>query len=526
MSFTEKSPVISWAREADRMAFVYYDDGKWTVWAVDNPRTLRKQPFRVQSAVVASLPGTSARRAGRGRCDRQRPPHRRARRRRTQHDVRLRRPAPVGVSPRRRPARCRGRAGGRARRRRGVAISVAALLDSAAFALPDPSTFKDKKYDATLRAEYVERPQVTYAQNNFGRGVFGGTTIVLADMLGNHQLALSAAVNGRIDEAQVFVGFQSLANRFQYATGFQQAPIFLLQSQTQSNDTSSYALSRFIVREGFFNGSYPLNRFARVELGGSLYSIERATQYLSASAMTGFAYYVDSVANRSTLNFINPFVAYVSDNTLFGMTGPIFGRRMRFEAGPTLGGAQWMHVAADYRRYDPIVFNYLTFATRAQVDLSMGRDEMEFPKYIGQPFYVRGYDHSTYGSLGGCGSLAGTGGSCSATELLGSRFALANVELRFPIVRSAYFGLLPFAFPPIEGLFFYDIGAAWKGGQSLSLTRPDNYDYTKQRYFLSSHGFGIRVNVFNIAIIRWDYAIPHDGASRKGYWVWTLGSSY
>jgi hypothetical protein len=58
------------------------------------------------------------------------------------------------------------------------------------------------------------------------------------------------------------------------------------------------------------------------------------------------------------------------------------------------------------------------------------------------------------------------------------------------------------------------------------LTKPDNYDYTTQRHFLTSHGFGIRVNLFNIAIVRWDYAIPHDAASKKGYWVWTLGSSY
>jgi outer membrane protein assembly factor BamA len=414
-------------------------------------------------------------------------------------------------------------------------ISVAALLDSAALALPDPNTFKERKYSPTLHPEYVSRPQIGYAQDNFGRGVFGGTTVILADMLGNHQLALSAAINGRIDEAQVFVGFQSLSNRFQYETGFEQSPIFFLQGATQSDlgngvFVNSTALSRFIVRQGFFDGSYPLSRTSRVEVGVSLNSIERSTEYLSSAAnlLTGVStgYYVDSTVNRSTLTYAQPTVAFVSDNTLFGSTGPIYGRRMRFEIGPTVGGAKWMHYAADYRRYDPIFFNYLTFATRVQTDISVGPDEMEFPKYIGRPFYVRGYDSQSSQSTG-CGGLVSDPTACAATQLLGSRVAFGNAELRFPILSNAIFGPLAFAIPRVDGLFFYDIGAAWSSAQTLHLTQPANYDFTKERYFVSSHGFGIRVNAFNIAIIRWDYAIPHDGVNRgKGYWVWTLGSSY
>jgi hypothetical protein len=539
MSFTEQSPVISWAREADRMAFVYYDDGKYTVWGVDNPRLLKKQPFRGPATIIADeTPVVS--------------------------DAISQRPSPLGVrsltalfdsAGRRMSAyRADGRlrmastipADARAGNRGG--ISVSALLDSATLALPDVSSFSDKEYSATLRAEYVDRPQIGYAQDNFGRGVFGGTTIVLADMLGNHQLAISGAINGRIDEAQVFVGFRSLANRFQYSTGFRQEPIFFTQdaSLTQTGAgqyIQRYQLSRYIIREGFFNGAYPLNRFSRLEVGTSVNSIERATEYLSRVIDLTFdsGFFVDSIADRSTLTYVNPYVAYVSDNTLFGLTGPIYGRRMRLEMGPTLGNANWMHYGVDYRRYDPIFFNFLTFATRVNADLSIGEDEMEFPKYIGRPFFVRGYDREVSAS-GACGTLASNPSACSAVQLLGSRVAFANAELRFPLLRSAYFGLLPFAFPPVEGLFFFDVGAAWRGGkqctaeefqsgavrcgQRLHLTKPDNYDYTTQRYFLSSHGFGIRLNLFNIAIVRWDYAIPHDAVSKKGFWVWTLGSSY
>jgi outer membrane protein assembly factor BamA len=180
---------------------------------------------------------------------------------------------------------------------------------------------------------------------------------------------------------------------------------------------------------------------------------------------------------------------------------------MRFEAGPTLGGVRWMRYMADYRRYDPIIFNFLTLATRVTADIAAGPDEMEFPKYIARPFFVRGYDREQFQNVQ-CNVLVTDPTACSATQLLGSRVAYANAELRFPLIRRLDLGLLPISLPPIEGLFFYDVGAAWERGQSLSLTQPEDYDFTKQRYFLSSYGMGVRMNLFNIAVVRWDYAIP------------------
>ena len=56
---------------------------------------------------------------------------------------------------------------------------------------------------------------------------------------------------------------------------------------------------------------------------------------------------------------------------------------------------------------------------------------------------------------------------CSAIQLLGSRVAFANAELRFPLVRRFDLGLLPISLPPVDGLFFYDIGLAWSSGQNV-----------------------------------------------------------
>jgi outer membrane protein assembly factor BamA len=184
----------------------------------------------------------------------------------------------------------------------------------------------------------------------------------------------------------------------------------------------------------------------------------------------------------------------------------------------------------DLRRYDAIIFSFLTFATRVYGDLAVGPGEQRSPNYLGNPYWIRGYDRESYESAdcgtNGANATNNSAATCSAVQLLGSRMLVANAELRFPLVRRFDLGILPLALPPIDGLFFYDAGMAWSSGQDVSLTQPDNYDFTRQRFPLRSFGYGVRMNLFNIAILRWDYAVPRDGIRTKGYWVFSIGPSY
>ena len=107
-------------------------------------------------------------------------------------------------------------------------VSVAQLLDSAALALPDTTEFKSYGYRIGYQPEYVSRPNIGYGADNFGRGVFGGTTIVLSDLLGDHRLAFSGQVNGRISEAFLLAAFTSMGRRLQYTTGVMQQPVWYL----------------------------------------------------------------------------------------------------------------------------------------------------------------------------------------------------------------------------------------------------------------------------------------------------------
>src|SRR5215210_7812794 len=43
---TPLSPVLSWAPQADRLAFVYFEKGKYDVYTLANPRSLKRTPYR------------------------------------------------------------------------------------------------------------------------------------------------------------------------------------------------------------------------------------------------------------------------------------------------------------------------------------------------------------------------------------------------------------------------------------------------------------------------------------------------
>ncbi|MCC7194723.1 MAG: PD40 domain-containing protein [Gemmatimonadaceae bacterium] len=551
-SVTENSPAMTWARQADKLAFVYMDNGEYTIWSLSNPRQYRGDPYREPAPVVAlgaapAASGTAAARPAAAPGDsaasaqaeaaqavralaqkavdaaRDSTSGRRLSLYRTGDSLRPSALLPPPGAPGSQPA-----------------TSVAALLDSAALALPSESSLKEEPYKPTLRPEYISRPSIGYAQENYGRGVYGGTTLIFGDLLGNRQLAVSASLNGRLEEAQGFFAFQNSARRVTWAVGALQTPYFFLSNYAQTGfDQNGVAsqyqtLERFVIRQGFLQGAYPLNRFNRIELGSQFTSIDRASMFLSQQFSVygyGSGVYVDSIRGSGTLNYLSPYTAYVSDNALQGLTGPIYGHRYRLELRPNLAGdSSWVNYLVDARRYDAILFNFLTLATRFNADLAVGRGELRYPKYIGYPYYIRGYDRENYNSAD-CGTNGSDGKSssastCSLVQLLGSRVVIANAELRFPLIRRFDLGILPISLPPIDGAFFYDAGMAWSSGQQPSLTQPDNYDFTRQRFMLRSYGYGIRMNLFNIAVLRWDYAVPRDGFYRQGHWQFSIGPSY
>jgi hypothetical protein len=513
---TDYSPAISWAHHADRLAYSYFDNGQYTVWSINNPRGLKGSPVR--DVVVASKTRATAAPSSDGA-----------------YDVSL---ADGSGSFLYRTA------GGEVRGSANLpltgdtlapSVSIAALLDSADLALPDTLRFRRHGYSAALQPDFTARPSVGYVPDNTnqGRSFFGGSTVVMSDLLGNHRLAASAELNGRLSESRLFLGYTNLARRWQYSGGFSQSPYYFLTADSLSPQSSSLAIetqeiTTYIARQVFAVTAFPFSRFTRLEIGGGFNNVDRTRWSVSRQITDGTAttpFHLDAIHSSPTLNYFDGQVALVSDNTIFGNTGPLMGRRFRLQVSPVGGALNWIQTLVDYRRYDPIVFSYLTVASRLYGDISMGPDENVFPKYIARPDFVRGYDRNS--SFNPCTTVGANPTTCNAVELLGSRVAVGNVELRFPLLRRIELGVAPVDVPPIDGLFFFDAGVAWSKDQALFLYRPpDLFNVATQRYPLRSYGAGLRVNLFNYAILRWDYAIPLDAPGHHRFWTWSLWPSF
>ena len=110
-------------------------------------------------------------------------------------------------------------------------------------------------------------------------------------------------------------------------------------------------------------------------------------------------------------------------------------------------------------------------------------------------------------------------------RLLGTRIAVGNAELRFPLL---YGGLafLPAGFPPIEGALFYDVGVAWDDASTVKWHRDAGDDPLNVRTPSQTFGAGARMNVFGIMILRVDYSIPQERSAFKGYWTLSLGPAF
>ena len=486
---TETSPAISWARHADRLAFTYFSNAKYTIWTVDRPDTLAREPVRASDVAAVAL-----------------------------------QPRPVkrdSISLRERPE--------------STTVTVAEMLDSMTIGLPDTTGFRDGPSGLHFRPDYVARPTIGYAPDSYGRNLFGGATVVVSDMLGDHRVAVSGAINGRASEAQLYVGFTNLAHRWHYTAGFAQSPFYFLTGDTVSTNPGKPSagiehqeISTYVARQVYGLAAYPLDRFTRIEVGGGFNNIDRERWFISRSLSNGVSvspFRFDSTFRDHSLDYVDAQLAYVFDNSVYSTTGPIAGNRYRLQVTPVVGAYDWLEYLADYRRYDPIIFNYITVATRLYANVAIGRDETAFPKYIARPDFVRGYDRNNqfYTS---CSAVSGSAINCGALQLLGSRVMVANAELRFPVIRNVNLGVLPISLPSVDGAIFYDEGLAWSRGQTVYASRPQNYDLTRERYPLRSYGLSLRLNLFNYALVTWDYAIPLDQPGRHGFWTWSLWPSF
>jgi Tol biopolymer transport system component len=536
---TPLSPVLTWAARADRMAFVYYEDGQYSVYSVENPRSLRRTPYHGPvTQPLVSLLATEDRGPVAPAPAMVSPASTGA----TIDAALTNAPPPVaggGSSIYRSSGGFRPSASPQPAESSAVPalVTVRALLDSATLALPDTNEFSFKPYKVRFTADYMVRPTVGYQRDNFGRGFFGGTAIALSDILGNHAVVLAGSINGRVSEAQFLGVYVNQSRRLNWAAGFSQDPLYFYggsdwtriedpDTPGDSLDVFSSRVRRFVIRDAFAESYYPFDRFNRLELGFHAVNISEATlAFQTLYDATGNPIDQRLVSGGGpSATYVQPSLAHVHDNTLFGYVGPFAGSRSRLSISPAIGSWHFTAGLADYRRY--LFFRPFTIAFRGMVFGRFGRDADRFPIFLGNTDLLRGY---TAGSLRDHECLADPNQQVTCPELdqlIGSKIAVTSVELRFPLTRSLVLGFLPVGFPPIEGALFYDMGMAWDDASIIKWNRSETEDPVLVRTPLRSWGASVRANMLGFMILRFDYTKPLDRAYKKSYWTISLGPTF
>ncbi len=402
--------------------------------------------------------------------------------------------------------------------------------------LPE-SVYRNDSGEYRIRKYKIKfSPDLIFGQAGFNTlyGFQGNTQFSFSDMLGDHRMTFGTNLFFDLKNSSFFGSYQYLARRTDYGvTAFHTGYTFITDYVDEETDPDNPrpgfdgrgdSFVRFRYFGGSLGASRPVDKFNRIDFGVSQFALARETSL--ASGIDGVT--KEETVGPTTRSYNTVFnAALTTDNSLFTLFGPFDGRRASIgvTASPGYGanGLQFVSAAIDVRKYWWFA-KYYAFAVRGSGGATWGRDP--------QRFFVGGLDNWIAPRFTNGDILVNTFEDFLATfvspvrgsdyyELQGTRYAVANMELRFPLIHVMQLGFpLPLFLQQIRGVTFLDVGAAW-GSSYRYVDRFGNVQlnerkfnwYTPEladggKYFQdirAGYGFGIRA-FLGFFVLRYDLA--------------------
>lgn len=325
-------------------------------------------------------------------------------------------------------------------------------------------------------------------------GIRGQSVFAFSDYTGDHQLILATDLVNTIDQSNI--QFYYLYNRLKVNMG-----VGIFHTKNYYIDAYDHLFSdRLYGATSYF--TYPFSKFFRAELSASQYFIDRK-----------FHDSDDPRNSRSTKATVAEF-SLVQDNILWGITGPINGRRSRLD----ISGAKdffdsnnisYYSVEFDYRKYWHIRGLFST-AFRFSGGASWGSSPKRYflggtTNYIGQTVVdAQVYNEENLYFSDVVTPLRGF----EYYELTGTRYFLSNFEFRYPFIDYLKVDFpLPMAIRYVTGAWFFDLGSAWENDSAWRGASSAGGAHLQD--IKSAFGFGIRANL-GIFVLRYDLAWKTD----------------
>lgn len=359
-------------------------------------------------------------------------------------------------------------------------------------------------------------PDIIYANAGYSTlyGLLGTTVLSFSDMLGNHRIVGVTSLQIDLKNSDYGLAYYYLPERTDFGIeGFHTARFVLLDRGFETN------LFRFRNYGAVISGSYPFNKFYRVDAGLSWLNV-------SSENLDNLEEQTDKVS------YLIPSVSFIHDNVLWGYTAPIDGTRYNLTMfGNPISGEKklsFYSLTWDYRNYNRFWYDN-AFVFRFSGGYSGGANPQRFfiggtENWINRTFSTGEIpleNASDFAFLTPALPLRGY----NYAEKIGTRYALVNLELRMPLIRYLVTGPIPLLFQNILGAAFIDMGSAWDDTKKLQLINKVEDD-TRTKDLLVGTGFGARL-YFLYFLLRFDVAWTYnlDSFSRPKYYI-SLGADF
>jgi hypothetical protein len=400
---------------------------------------------------------------------------------------------------------------------------------------------KDVKYKPKYKLDYVGGGAGVGVNNGtFGNntGLAGGIQLLFSDQLGDNQIFTNLSVNGEIFDAGGQISYLNRKNKIAWGvglghiplqTGFAENPVFVQVTDNVGNVFDAirqdiniirvfneslnvfahFPFSKYIRLEGGISGGYQSFRWDEyqniyVDNGFNLQLIDRVRERIETPDEIVFnQFYTVEKGFQTTAN-----VAFVGDNSVFGMTSPLKGYRFRISAEQHFGINRYTGLLVDARKYFWLKPVSLAFRTMSFTRIDQADDNNVFPFYIGQQGWVRGYGSAFTNFQTIAFNLEQR--DINFGQVIGANMGLVSAEVRLPFTGPRSLALIPSKFFMSDLMLFFDSGVAYNAISDFSsATEP---------YLTMSTGIGARFNLLGYIIVEPYYAyLPRENAGTFGF---------
>ncbi len=400
------------------------------------------------------------------------------------------------------------------------------LVENSLIPLFPADSFQAVPFRPRFQLDHIGSSGVGVSTSTFGTGMAGGVFMLFGDMIGNNQLFTSVSLNGEIYDAGAQVGFLNQKHKIKWGASVSHIPyrfsFFDVKLDTISVDGDPMLVQNLMLyNHRMFESQislfawYPFSTTRRLEFSSTLalyyFRTDVINNYYQGQFRIGQSRERRPSEPGFDLHRIS--LAYVGDNSYFGMASPMMGHRFRIQAEQFFGQVQMLSATVDFRQYFRL--KPVTLAGRLSHFGRYGKNaenNLFHDYFLGFPWFVRGYSSRRLNDL----DMFREDDSLFY-NLVGSKIALASFEVRLPLTGVERLAVIPTGFLFTELALFADAGLAWTSN-NLPTLNPALMK-SGRRFPVFSTGMSLRINLFGAMILEPYYAFPfiHQGIT-QGVW--------